>query len=220
MADFNLTALLRDDKGKGASRRLRRTGWVPGILYGSDKEPRSIALKYNELTNALKHEAFYSSIFTINVEDVSQDCILKDLQRHPAREDAMHVDLMRVVAGQLLKTTIQLHFIGEDIAPGVKLEGGAVFHNLVDVEITCLPKDLPDFIEVDVSKLNKDETIHLSDLVMPEGVQLVELMHGDGHDQAVVSIRAVRVSVEPEDEVVETIVGDETPEEGKEDKED
>ena len=220
MADFNLTALLRDDKGKGASRRLRRTGWVPGILYGSDKEPRSIALKYNELANALKHEAFYSSIFTINVEDMSQDCILKDLQRHPAREDAMHVDLMRVVAGQLLKTTIQLHFIGEDIAPGVKLEGGAVFHNLVDVEITCLPKDLPDFIEVDVSKLNKDETIHLSDLVMPEGVQLVELMHGDGHDQAVVSIRAVRVSVEPEDEVVETIVGDETPEEGKEDKED
>lgn len=220
MADFNLTALLRDDKGKGASRRLRRTGWVPGILYGADKEPRSIALKYNELTNALKHEAFYSSIFTINVDDVSQDCILKDLQRHPAREDAMHVDLMRVVAGQLLKTTIQLHFIGEDIAPGVKLEGGAVFHNLVDVEITCLPKDLPDFIEVDVSKLNKDETIHLSDLVMPEGVQLVELMHGEGHDQAVVSIRAVRVSVEPEDEVVETLVGDETPEEGKEDKED
>jgi len=218
MADFNLTALIRDDKGKGASRRLRRTGWVPGILYGADKEPRSIALKYNELTNALKHEAFYSSIFTINVDDVSQDCILKDLQRHPAREDAMHVDLMRVVAGQLLKTTIQLHFLGEDIAPGVKLEGGAVFHNLVDVEITCLPKDLPDFIEVDVSALNKDETIHLSDLVMPEGVQLVELMHGEGHDQAVVSIRAVRVSVEPEDEVTETVVDEEEkPEEDKED---
>ena len=218
MADFNLTALIRDDKGKGASRRLRRTGWVPGILYGADKEPRSIALKYNELTNALKHEAFYSSIFTINVDDVSQDCILKDLQRHPAREDAMHVDLMRVVAGQLLKTTIQLHFLGEDIAPGVKLEGGAVFHNLVDVEITCLPKDLPDFIEVDVSALNKDETIHLSDMVMPEGVQLVELMHGEGHDQAVVSIRAVRVSVEPEDEVTETVVDEEEkPEEDKED---
>ena len=199
MADYNLTAQLREDKGKGASRRLRRTGWVPGILYGGDKEPRSISLKDNELKNALKNESFYSSIFTITVADVTQDCVLKDLQRHPAREDAMHVDLMRVIAGQALKTNIQFHFIGEDIAPGVKLEGGAVSHNMVDVEITCLPKDLPAFIEVDVSKLNKDETIHLSDLVLPEGVQIVELMHGEGHDQAVVSIRATRVSVEIDD---------------------
>ncbi len=199
MADYNLTAQLRDDKGKGASRRLRHTGWVPGILYGGDKEPRSIALKDNELRNALKNDGFYSSIFTITVGDVTQDCVLKDLQRHPAREEAMHVDLMRVIAGQALKTNIQFHFVGEDIAPGVKEEGGAVSHNMVEVEITCLPKDLPEFIEVDVSNLKKDETIHLSDLVLPEGVQIVELMHGEGHDQAVVSIRAMRVSKELDD---------------------
>lgn len=200
MANLVLTAQLRDDKGKGASRRLRRTGWVPGILYGAGKEPRSIALRDNELANALSNESFYSNIFTIKVGDVEQDCILKDLQRHPAREEAMHVDLMRIVAGQALKTTIQLHFIGEEQAPGVKTEGGAFSRNLVDVEITCLPKDLPEFIEVDVSGMHKDETLHLSDLVLPEGVQLVELMHGDDHDQPVISIRTARVSIEPEDE--------------------
>jgi len=217
MADFNLTAQLREDKGKGASRRLRRTGWVPGILYGGDREPRSIALKDNELKNALKNDSFYSSIFTITVGDISQDCVLKDIQRHPAREEAMHVDLMRVTAGQALKTNVQFHFIGEDIAPGVKLEGGAVSHNMVDVEITCLPKDLPEFIEVDVSNLKKDETIHLSDLVLPEGVQIVELMHGEGHDQAVVSIRATRVSKDIDDapaEAPETEVGGEASTEG------
>jgi large subunit ribosomal protein L25 len=208
MADLILTAQLRDDKGKGASRRLRRQGWVPGILYGGNKEPRSIALKYNELANALKNESFYSNIFTISVDDVSQECILKDMQRHPAREEAMHVDLMRIVAGQALKTTIQLHFIGEEDAPGVKTEGGAFSRNLVDVEITCLPKDIPEYIEVDVSGMHKDETIHLSDLVMPEGVQLVELMHGEDHDQPVISIRTARVSIEPEDEVVEAAEGE------------
>lgn len=194
MADFKLTAQLREDKGKGASRRLRRTGWVPGVLYGGDKEPRSIALKDNELAKALQNEAFYSSIFTIVVGDVTQDCLLKDLQRHPAREEAMHVDLMRVIAGQAIKTTVQFHFLNEDTAPGVKLQGGAVSRNMVDVEITCLPKDLPDFIEVDLAELNKDETIHLSDIKLPEGVEIVELMHGDGHDQPVVSIRTMRVS--------------------------
>ncbi len=213
MADLNLTAQLREDKGKGASRRLRRTGWVPGILYGGDREPRSIALKDNELKNALKNESFYSSIFTITVGDVSQDVVLKDIQRHPAREEAMHVDLMRVTAGQALKTNVQFHFVGEDIAPGVKEEGGAISHNMVDVEITCLPKDLPEFIEVDVSKLRKDETIHLSDLVLPEGVQIVELMHGSSHDQAVVSIRATRVSKDIDDapaEAPEVAEGDAT----------
>jgi len=194
MADFKLTAQLREDKGKGASRRLRRTGWVPGVLYGGDKEPRSIALKDNELAKALQNEAFYSSIFTIVVGDVTQDCLLKDLQRHPAREEAMHVDLMRVIAGQLLKTTVQFHFLNEESAPGVKLQGGAVSRNMMDVEITCLPKDLPDYIEVDLAELNKDETIHLSDIKLPEGVEIVELMHGDGHDQPVVSIRTMRVS--------------------------
>lgn len=218
MADLILTAQLRDDKGKGASRRLRRTGWVPGILYGGNKEPRSLALKDNELKNALKNESFYSNIFSIKVGDVTQDCILKDLQRHPAREDAMHVDLMRIVAGQAIKTTLQLHFLGEEIAPGVKTEGGAVFHNMVDVEITCLPKDLPEFIDVDVSGMHKDDVLHLSDLVMPEGVQIVELMHGEGHDQPVVSIRAMRISIEPEvdEEVVEgdAAAGEDAPAEG------
>jgi len=200
MADFVLTAQLRDDKGKGASRRLRREGWVPGVLYGGDKEPRSIALKNNELAQALQQEAFYSNILTIKVGDVTQDCILKDLQRHPAREEAMHVDLMRVVAGQELKTTVQLHYVGEDVAPGIKLQGGALSRNLVDVEITCLPKDLPEFIEVDVSALNKDETLHLSDLKLPEGVTLVELSHGEeSNDLAVASIRATRVSKDLDD---------------------
>jgi len=217
MADFNLTAQLRDDKGKGASRRLRRTGWVPGILYGGGKAPRQIALKYNELSHALKNEAFYSNILTINVGDVSQDCILKDLQRHPGRGDAMHVDLMRVVAGQTLKTTIQLHFIGEKVAPGIKLEGGELSRNLMDVEIICLPKDLPEYIEVDVSGLHKDDTIHLSDLVLPEGVELVELSQGAEHDQPVVSIRATRVSRDDEPVAAEgeaTAEG-ETPAEGE-----
>jgi len=195
MADFILTAQLREDKGKGASRRLRREGWVPGVLYGGDREPRSISLKSNELAQALMQDAFYSNVLTIKVGDVTQDCILKDLQRHPAREEAMHIDLMRVVAGQEFKTTVPLHFVGEDLAPGIKLQGGALSKSVVDVEIICMPKDLPEFIEVDVSALNKDETVHLSDIKLPEGVKLVELMHGEGsNDLAIASIRATRVS--------------------------
>ena len=195
MADFILTAQLREDKGKGASRRLRREGWVPGVLYGGDREPRSISLKSNELAQALMQDAFYSNVLTIKVGDVTQDCILKDLQRHPAREEAMHIDLMRVVAGQEFKTTVPLHFVGEENAPGIKLQGGALSKSVVDVEVICMPKDLPEFIEVDVSALNKDETVHLSDIKLPEGVKLVELMHGDeSNDLAVASIRATRVS--------------------------
>ncbi|MEL7447974.1 MAG: 50S ribosomal protein L25/general stress protein Ctc [Pseudomonadota bacterium] len=189
---FELHGELREDKGKGASRRLRRTGKVPAVLYGGKGEPRAISLDHTELMHQLENEAFYSHILTIKVGDKKQEAILKDLQRHPAKRAVLHADFQRIVADEKLRTNVPLHFVNEETSKGVREGGGVVSHLATDVEISCLPKNLPEYIEVDVAELDIDEMMKLSDLTLPEGVELVELSYGADHDQPVVAINRPR----------------------------
>ena len=193
---FELNAEPRTDTGKGASRRLRRAGKVPAIMYGGGKDPESLTLSHNEVLRNLEHEAFYSHILTIKVGGSDTPVILRDMQRHPSRPIVMHMDLQRISAREKLKTNVPLHFVGEDTSPGVKA-GGLVSHELTEVAVECLPKDLPEFIEVDISALDVGGSVHLSELTVPDGVTLTELARGDDHDLSVVSIH-VRRAVEEE----------------------
>ena len=205
MADkFDLIADYREDNGKGASRRLRREGRVPAIIYGAGRPPRSLSFDHNKVLRQLQNESFYSSILNIKVGDKSQAAVVKDLQRHPAKPIVMHIDLQRIVEDEVIKMNIPIHYVGEDVAPGVKA-GGSVSHLKTDVEIQCLPKDLPEYFEVDISNLGLDEMLHLSDLKVPEGVEIPELAQGPEHDQAIVSISVIKV-VEIEEEVEEDAV--------------
>ena len=191
--DYIIDAEPREDMGKGASRRLRRTGRIPAILYGAGKEPENISLDHNKMVHDLQDEGFFSHILTINLSGKKQKVIVRDLQRHPARPIVLHMDFQRVSDDQAVHMHVPLHFIGEDVCPGVKLEGGQISHHMIEVEITCLPKDIPEFIEVDVSELNKGDSIHLSELKVPEGVAISALMHGDAHDAQVVDVHATKI---------------------------
>jgi len=214
---FELNAEPRSDTGKGASRRLRHAGKVPAIMYGGGKDPESLALSLNEVIRNLENEAFYSHILNVKVGSAKTRAVLRDLQRHPSRPVIMHMDLLRVSESEKIKMNVPLHFAGEDIAPGVK-EGGLVSHELVEVEIECLPRDLPEYIEIDISALEIGDSLHLSDLVVPEGVTVLELARGEGHDLSVVSIHARRVIVEEEEEAAPEAAaeaGEETKESGE-----
>jgi len=193
-SEFVLTAEPRTEQGKGASRRLRREGKVPAILYGAGKDPVPLSVNHNELLKQLENEAFYSHILTVELDGKTEQAVLKDLQRHPAKPFILHLDLMRVSAGEKIRVNVPLHFIGEDVAPGVKIGGGIVTHAVTEVEVSCLPKDLPEYIEVDLSALELGESLHLSDLKLPPGVELVQLLQGEEHDVAVAAIQATRGS--------------------------
>jgi len=197
---FELNAEPRADTGKGASRRLRRTGKIPAIMYGGNKDPESLTLNHNEVIRNLGNEAFYSHILTVNVGGSKTRAVLRDLQRHPSKPFVQHMDLQRVSEAEKLRMNVPLHFIGEEDAPGVKA-GGMVSHEIIEVEIECLPRDLPEYVEVDVSGLDIGDSLHLSDLKMPEGAVLLELARGEGHDLGVVSVHAKRVVEEVEEEV-------------------
>lgn len=194
--DFSIDAEPRTDEGKGASRRLRRSGRVPAILYGGDTQPQSISLDQNRIFHDLAEEAFYSHILSLKLEGKTQKVILRDVQRHPAKPIILHVDFQRVDDKQTLNIHVPLHFIGDDVCPGVKLEGGQVSHQIIEVEITCLPKNIPEFIEVDVSELKIGDAVHLTDLKLSEGVTLTALTHGEGHDQQVANCHATKVAEE------------------------
>jgi len=196
--DFTLDATLRTDLGKGASRRLRRTNQVPGIIYGGREEPVAISIAHNQLIRKLEDEAFCSHILTINLDGKAQKTVLKDLHRHPARVEIMHLDLQRVSAEEVIHMNVPVHFMNEENAPGVKA-GGQVVHVFSSLEIACKAKDLPEFIEVDVSNLEIGDSIHLSEITLPAGVSLVELSHGEGHDQSVVSIKGKGGAAEEEE---------------------
>ena len=195
--DFKLTAESRSDTGKGASRRLRRTGMVPGIIYGADSEPEMIAVDHNELIQHLDHEAFYSHILKVNVDGNTQKVVLKDLQRHPAKPFVMHLDLLRVKADEKLKMLVPLHFENVDTAPGVKA-GGIASPGVTEVEVLCLPGDLPEYIAVDVGALEIGDTVHLSEVQLPSGVEIPSLALGEDHDQSIFAIVAARKAVEEE----------------------
>src|SRR6202167_5232018 len=191
---FELVAEFRETQGKGASRRLRHEGKVPAILYGGHADARALTLSHQKLLILLDNERFYSTILSLKVGDQTQAAILKDVQRHPFKNEIVHIDFQRVEENEKIRISIPLHFKGAAISPGVKSQGGLVSHMRNDVEVSCLPKDLPEFIEVDISGLSLNESIHLSQLKIPDGVHLVDLAK---EDAAVVAIHSPRAE-EPE----------------------
>ena len=190
---FNIEAELRTDLGKGASRRLRHEEKFPAVVYGAGKDPVSLTLDHKKFMHSLENEVFYSHILTLKVNGKDEQVVLKDLQRHPARVAVMHADFLRVSATEKLHMHIPLHFINEDVCPGAK-EGGLVTHSMTEVEVVCFPQDLPEYLEVDVSTLELDQSLHMSDIKVPAGVEIVELAHGEGHDQPIAACHMTRGS--------------------------
>ena len=186
---FEVKAELRGDLGKGASRRLRRAGKVPAILYGGGQDPLPLVLEQLSIDLQLQNEAIYSHVLTLNLGDRTESVVLRDLQRHPFKPTVLHLDFMRVSADRKLRVHVPLHFANGETAPGVKNQGGAVSHALIDIEIACLPKDLPEYVTVDLGPLNLGETIHLSGIVLPAGVELAEhVVPGSDQDAIVAGI--------------------------------
>ncbi|BCO18600.1 50S ribosomal protein L25 [Alteromonas sp. KC3] len=191
-AIFNLDASVRTDLGKGASRRLRREDKLPGIIYGGEEAPVSITLAHNKVFQASEFEAFYSHVLTLNVDGKATEVLVKDMQRHPYKPKITHIDFQRVIAGQAVHTNVPVHFINEEKSAAVKA-GGVAEHHLTEIEVTCQPKDLPEFIEVDMAGVEMGQTLHLSDLTLPAGVSSVELAKNDeAHDLAVVTVKPAK----------------------------
>lgn len=186
--EYTLSAAVRSDQGKGASRRLRKTNMVPAIIYGAGEEPQSVALKANQFNRALDEEAFYSSVITLDIEGSATPVVLRDLQRHPAKPVILHADFQRIKPGERVRMVLPLHFLNEAACPGVKLQGGRAYHSLVRVETVCDAGTIPNYIEVDMAEMNKGDSVHLSDLVLPEGVVLPQLARGADHDLSVAAI--------------------------------
>ena len=195
---FEIEAQDRSDMGKGASRRLRRDGLVPGILYGARRDPRLISVAHSELIQRLEHEAFYSHVLTLKIGDQSQEVILKDLQRHPSKPFVQHVDFLRVRATEKLRTSVPIHLLNETTAVGVKM-GGAVAKHMQDVEIVCLPKDLPESIDIDMAEMQIGDTVMLFELPLPEGVEL----YSAENDLPVVSVHSGYTEEEEPEEAEE-----------------
>jgi large subunit ribosomal protein L25 len=201
MADFELNASLRKDKGKGASRRLRRNAdMIPAILYGAGKDPQSLTLAHKDIHKACENEAFFSHIITINADGDSQQAIVKDLQRHPAKDRIMHADFLRIQMDQAITVEVPLHFLNEDSCLGVRQGGGNVSHNMTSIEISCLPGDLPEYIEVDIEDLDLGDAIHMSDLKLAEELSIPSLQQGPDHDHVVVSVNAPKRAEELDEE--------------------
>lgn len=200
MEQFEVNAQARQDQGKGASRRLRRAGQVPAIVYGAGKEATPVTVRHSEMLRHLEHEAFYSHILTLNLDGKTEQVVLKDLQRHPARPIIMHADFMRVSETEKLTMHVPLHFLNETACVGVKQGGGVVSHQMVEIEIRCLPKDLPEYIAVDLINLQLGQMIHLSELQLPAGVEIPALAHGAEHDLPVVTIHKGHGGATVEDE--------------------
>jgi large subunit ribosomal protein L25 len=198
---------------RGSSRRLRRLGRVPAIVYGGGKAPRAISLDHNSLAHQMDHEAFYTSILTVTVGAEAQPVVVKDVQRHPARPLIMHLDFQRVVEDQEITLRVPIHFIGEANAKGVKEQGGVVEHIETDVEISCLPRYLPEYLELDVTNLELNQMYHLADIKLPEGVSSVALKHGQN-----LPVVAVNVPREEEIEAPVEAVSAEVPVVGAEEK--
>ena len=191
---FELSAETRADQGKGASRRLRHAGKVPGIIYGGNETPANISLSHQKLEQVVDNEKFYATIVTVDVAGAKQQVVVKDVQMHPAKNAIVHIDFQRVLADQPIRMHVPIHFLNEATSPGVKLQGGIVSHLRSDIEVSCLPKDLPEFVEVDMGQMKLNDSVKLSDLKLPAGVTVPELVHG--HDAPVVAIHAPRVEAE------------------------
>ena len=195
--EFTLNAEARSDLGKGASRRLRRlASQVPAVIYGGEKAPQSISLLAKEIAKLLENDSAYSHVIALTVDGAVETVVIKALQRHPAKGHVLHADFVRVVAGQKLTAHVPLHFLNQETSVGVKQQGGEVSHSAVEVEVSCLPKDLPEFINVDMANVEVGQILHMSDLVLPAGVELVALAHGK--DLPIANIHASRVAKDAE----------------------
>ncbi len=194
----NITATSRRVEGKGASRRLRHSGQVPAIVYGAKASPENVQIEHNQLWLASQNEWFYSSILQLAIDGKSQKVLLRDMQRHPFKQQILHLDFQRIDENVAIRFNVPLHFLNQEVSPAGKTAGIVILHELNEIGVSCLPKDLPEFIEVDLSSLDLGVSIHLSDLKLPEGVTLPELKLGKEHDVAVVIARHARVEVEEE----------------------
>ncbi len=202
---FEVQAELREDMGKGASRRLRRhADKIPAIIYGGEKEPQALTLIRKDLEKSLENEAFFSHVLSVNVGGEVQKAILKDLQRHPAKDLVMHADFLRVSDKVAIKVHVPIHFLNEEACHGVKMQGGIIQHLETDIEVSCLPGDIPEYIEVDMIDVETGQIVHLSDIKLPEGVTSVALALGEDHDLAVSSVIAPKGGSDAAEEEADT----------------
>lgn len=193
---FEINASTRKTTGTGHARRMRNSGQVPGVLYGAGKDPTAIVLGHDDVVQHLAHEAFYSHILTLNLDSKPEKVVLKDVQRHPAKARVDHMEFQRVSDTTRIRMHVPFHFAGEAVAPGVKLGGGIFTHLMNHADVICMAKDLPEFIEVDVSQMEAGDSIHLSEVKLPAGVRFASLQQGADHDLPIVSIHIPRAAVE------------------------
>lgn len=196
MSDHKLSATGRKDEGKGASRRLRHAAQIPAVIYGGHAEPKSIQLEHEKIWLASQNEWFYAAIIDLSVDGTSEQVLLRDMQRHPYRQQIMHLDFQRVSADEAIRVAVPLHFLNEDTSPAGKASDVVISHEHNEVNVSCLPKDLPEYLEVDLGALALGDTIHLSQIKLPAGVEIPELKLGPDHDVAVVVARHGRVEIE------------------------
>ncbi len=197
MSEHTISATARSDQGKGASRRLRRTGMVPAVVYGGHRDPANVQIEHNALWHISQNEWFYSAILSLEVDGVAEQVLLRDMQRHPYKAQIMHLDFQRVSENEAIRAAVPLHFTNQDKSPAGKMSGTVITHELNEVHVSCLPRNLPEYIEVDLINLKVGDTIHLSELVVPAGVEIPELRLGKEHDVAVVVARMARAEAEP-----------------------
>ena len=188
MNEFEVVAQPRDALGTNASRRLRRTGRIPAILYGGGKDPMPLSIEENRIKKQIENEAFAAHVLTVKIDGAENQAVLKSVHREPATERVIHMDFQRISASSEIHMHVPLHFMNEEACPGKKA-GGIVTHLLVEVEVGCLPKDLPEYIEVDMAALDVGDAVHLSELTLPEGVHIMALAHNPDNDQPVVSVQ-------------------------------
>ncbi|MDR9432289.1 MAG: 50S ribosomal protein L25/general stress protein Ctc [Spiribacter sp.] len=213
--ELKLDADIREDQGKGASRRLRRAKQVPGILYGAGKKPVSLTLDEEQILRLMREEAFFSQILEVKVKGKrAEKVILKDLQRHPFKPLVTHMDLLRIKAGEKMRQHVPIHYLNQETSVGVKLGGGVVHHDLIEVEVECLPEDLPASVDVDIAELELGGSIHLSEITPPEGVTFPGLDVEGQHDPLLVSIHAARKAIDEEAEMDEADDAGDTDEAG------
>jgi len=212
--DYQINAEPRSESGKAASRRYRREGKIPAVVYGAGKDNVSLLLDHHEIFHNLETEGFHSAIIKINVGKKTEQAILRDVQMDPVKPNVLHVDFQRVSATEKLHIAVPIHFMGEEEAPGVKTEHGIMSHMINEVDVSCLPADLPEYLEVDVSGLSLGDSVHLSDIQVPEGVELTALLH-EGEDQMVATVYAPTVDAEAEEleEMEAAEAAEEAPEE-------
>jgi len=212
MEDIILNAEIRSEMGKGASRRLRKAGKVLGIVYGGKKDAVSIQLSHSDMLKATSNESFYSQVLGLSIEGKKEKVVIKDMQRHPWKPVIMHMDFNRINESETLNIRVPIHFVNEDLCIGVKRDGGVIAHLAADIEVTCLPASIPEFVEVDVENLNLGDVLHLFDLSMPEGVEITAMLHGGDGAAAIVQVNAPRLEEEeptqeadvPEEDVSDT----------------